>query len=346
MFTSKGDSNDPIGEQQPTVPAEKSDALGHLEAVLGLLEGSDSSCDSFPNKHSDCPPNRLVDENNNPTVSPPSITNNPTVSAPSITENPTVSAPKTTKKRPASSFVDSSNSHISSTTVNDSTDNESTSDESTRDKSKRDESTSDESTDSRQSDESESDDEPEPQKKRPKRQIGYRTRSDVLNASGQKFVETRIFHTEVLSEDRKLGRGVMETVVCISVDHVHRLASTKEEQYSQAFYCKKLEWRVKLRPQGKYLAVSLECMDIQQSDCLSSEASVEIALENQSKDKQSSKKTHSRRMDVSFNCERDVHGIDNFYKLKKLEKSKSPFVRNDRLKLKVSLKVLKQVNHL
>lgn len=308
---SKGDSIHPTGEQQHSFSSEESEReeLGsNIEAVLERLEADDDSNGSlcgFPNK---------LQDQTRPLSTPLDENNNQTSAS--------------TSKRPPSPPIDPSNSQISSTTASNPTDDESTDRQSEPESSV-----------------SEYDD--EPQKKRSKRQISQRSRSGSSNqsSSGQKCVERRFF-TQVKYLNQKIRGGGTETVVYVSVDQLEQLQRSEQERYSQAFDCKQLEWRVKVRSRDGYMDVFLECMNIQQSDCLSSKASIEVVLVNRINEKHvNSSKTYSKKIDVRFDCEHDIHGLYKFYQLEKLAKQSNRFVRNDTVKLRITLKVLKQTFH-
>ena len=166
-----------------------------------------------------------------------------------------------------------------------------------------------------------------------RRKATYKQNEPAIEKSS--FKKRRL--TTLARSERTIG-NVAERDILVLVDRFTRLLRSKRGRCSATFFCKDLKWIVKVFGAKNNFDVFLECINFRQSDVLAANVSAEIKLMANNSDDQNVMK----KMNFQVSCNDINHGIKGFHSFM----MNSPFVRNDAIKLSISLKVLKIIRHL
>ena len=134
----------------------------------------------------------------------------------------------------------------------------------------------------------------------------------------------------------------------ILINHLEQLLSTNQRRYTKLFDFEELKWRVNVRGRSdgdrRSFGIFLECVNFMESDNLSTKTNVVIKMLDQD-DNHTTKDFFEKTFTFNVNCNALVSGIEDFYTFDRSEMRFDSFVRNNRVKLVLFLKVLKKIVH-
>lgn len=172
-----------------------------------------------------------------------------------------------------------------------------------------------------------------PPKKSSKRQFSYEHHRTPLSSRMDALWQRPL--TTLSGTERKLYDRGFERTFFVWVNQLEHLLSFRLEKFSKTVRCAELEWRIKVRGSNReQMEIYIECMDLQRSDILSAQITDSVFILTNEQN------NPSKAFGFVLAQNKTIHELRKFS-----VKAMCSLVHNDRIELKICLRVLEVIYH-